>query len=141
MKSYQANCSLHSNAMSFMLRTHEWMEGCFYVKHINYNKALVTVLLVKLNLTLRINCICPLNGCLGWGGGEVLVSCPAGVEKIRWEKIGIEWRWYLAWNTLAVYQKKKRSVAWVLPKSNWTVRAFIYSLFNFFSQPFKKIQR
>ena len=59
-----ANGSLHTNAIPFMLKAPEWRKCCFYVKHINYKKTLVTAPLVKLNLTLRINNICSFSRCL-----------------------------------------------------------------------------
>lgn len=87
-KNCQANCSLHTNAVPFMLKAHEWRNCCFYVKHSNYKKPFVTAPLVKLNLTWRINSICSFND--GWG---VKFEWPfhwgwrkSDVKRLRWNK-------------------------------------------------------
>lgn len=87
-KNCQANCSLHTNAVPFMLKAHEWRNCCFYVKHSNYKKPFVTAPLVKLNLTWRINSICSFND--GWG---VKFEWPfhwgwrkSDVKRLKWNK-------------------------------------------------------
>lgn len=120
-----------------MLKAREWRKCCFYVKHINYKKTLVTAPLVKLNLSLRINNIYSFSRCLR---SKVWVILPVrvkklGVKRLKWNKDDI-------WPEIICLciRKTKWWLDFYQKVTGLCTPSFIYLFLCLFSQVFLKIQ-